>query len=548
MELGVGWIGFGTLAGLLLVKFQMLSCYHQHVTFVTFGAAYFSTYDHMAPTWIVPIATWEVLRKIAPALSASSDGHELIPALICFWGTSCFPAGAPEQRWASLLWSSSNSPSWRWSWSWTLGESAAIRHHDSSILLMVHTIDTMYIHIITYRIMSSSLVHIGNPPARRYDHLCLILLRRVCVRTMKFERLVCKQSGYVGFQDFTPSPPLQAQEIICSKGTIAKFTRSRLKDMRLLFCQFNDWGLEDVVRFLLSETGIRHSAFGKHPLHFAAMSGKPSLVCIVRHWMKKQGIKEADILTTTTEAPLTLAIQMAAMTLKDLVLSAEASAFSLKVFMRDCPEAGEDVRRGLKFGVVLGDGNLGTLRIGKTFLHTGMKGTFAWNMDTYGYRIWIHMDTYKYIIYKYIYISIIWILLYHSLLFIHLFTISTHFNLGKAVPLFLQRMKNLGLIKAVVEEANISSLDLANLLRESPAGAERILAAATERPGCDEEHYPLPTNVSFAARTYEQVMWNLVNRGASCVEVFTSLERASVIFNTSPIFARLFSCEKTETV
>lgn len=190
-------------------------------------------------------------------------------------------------------------------------------------------------------------------------------------------------------------------------------------------------GLEDVVRFLLSETGIRHSAFGKHPLHFAAMSGKPSLVCIVRHWMKKQGIKEADILTTTTEAPLTLAIQMAAMTLKDLVLSAEASAFSLKVFMRDCPEA---------------------------------------------------------------------------------------------VPLFLQRMKNLGLIKAVVEEANISSLDLANLLRESPAGAERILAAATERPGCDEEHYPLPTNVSFAARTYEQVMWNLVNRGASSVEVFTSLE------------------------
>ena len=426
MELGVGWIGFGTLAGLLLVKFQMLSCYHQHVTFVTFGAAYFSTYDHMAPTWIVPIATWEVLRKIAPALSASSDGHELIPALICFWGTSCFPAGAPEQRWASLLWSSSNSPSWRWSWSWTLGESAAIRHHDSSILLMVHTIDTMYIHIITYRIMSSSLVHIGNPPARRYDHLCLILLRRVCVRTMKFERLVCKQSGYVGFQDFTPSPPLQAQEIICSKGTIAKFTRSRLKDMRLLFCQFNDWGLEDVVRFLLSETGIRHSAFGKHPLHFAAMSGKPSLVCIVRHWMKKQGIKEADILTTTTEAPLTLAIQMAAMTLKDLVLSAEASAFSLKVFMRDCPEAGEDVRRGLKFGVVLGDGNLGTLRIGKTFLHIGMKGTFAWNMDTYGYRIWIHMDTYKYIIYKYIYIY-----QYHmdtTVPFFALYTSFYHFN------------------------------------------------------------------------------------------------------------------------
>lgn len=74
--MGVGWIGFGTLAGLLLVKFQMLSCSHQYVTFVTFGAAYFSTYDHMAPTWIVSIATWEVLRKTASALSASSVyGH-----------------------------------------------------------------------------------------------------------------------------------------------------------------------------------------------------------------------------------------------------------------------------------------------------------------------------------------------------------------------------------------------------------------------------------------------------------------------------------------
>lgn len=101
------------------------------------------------------------------------------------------------------------------------------------------------------------------------------------------------------------------------------------------------------MRFLLSETGMSYSETGKHPLHFAAMSGKPSLICIVRHWMKKQDLTEADILTTTmhrqTEAPLTLAIQMAAMTLKDLVLSAEASAFSLKLFMRDCPEAGEDV-------------------------------------------------------------------------------------------------------------------------------------------------------------------------------------------------------------
>ena len=107
-------------------------------------------------------------------------------------------------------------------------------------------------------------------------------------------------------------------------------------------------------------------------------------------------------------------------------------------------------------------------------------------------------------------------------------------------------MKNLGLIKEVLEQANISSLDLANLLRESPAGAESILAAATERPHCDEEHYPLPRNVSFAARNYEQVVWNLLNRGTHSVEAFTSLERASVKFNAYPMVARLFSCKKTE--
>ena len=55
--------------------------------------------------------------------------------------------------------------------------------------------------------------------------------------------------------------------------------------------------------------------------------------------MKKQGITEADIAGATGEkdlnsielqAPLTLAIQMATMKMKDLVLSAEPSSYSLK--------------------------------------------------------------------------------------------------------------------------------------------------------------------------------------------------------------------------
>ena len=107
-------------------------------------------------------------------------------------------------------------------------------------------------------------------------------------------------------------------------------------------------GLEAVVKFLLSKTELTCTAAGKHPLHFAAMAGNPSLICLVRHFMKKQGITEADIAGATCEkdlnsielqAPLTLAIQMATMKMKDLVLSAEPSSYSLKLFMKDCPEA-----------------------------------------------------------------------------------------------------------------------------------------------------------------------------------------------------------------
>ncbi len=147
--MGVGWLNFETLAGLLLVEFRVLSCCVQYATVVTFRAVCFNTYHRMVPKGIMSIDTWEVLRKIASALSTSSvyGRHEVIP-LICFSGTWCFTAGAPKQRWASLLWRSSYSPSWRWSW--TLRESAAIRHHESSILLMVHTYHYISYHIVIF--------------------------------------------------------------------------------------------------------------------------------------------------------------------------------------------------------------------------------------------------------------------------------------------------------------------------------------------------------------------------------------------------------------
>ena len=136
-------------------------------------------------------------------------------------------------------------------------------------------------------------------------------------------------------------------------------------------------------------------------------------------------------------------------------------------------------------------------------------------------------------------------------------------------------MKNLGILKDVLHQANLTSLDVAAVLRESVSAAESILDCATSRPLCDEEHYPLPTNVtgrrfkcralgmiliyscelqttcrhiwdtiqnvtlifgvffqkqvSFAARNYEQAVWNMLNRGMWSVEVFTVLESISVI-------------------
>ncbi|CAK9006930.1 unnamed protein product [Durusdinium trenchii] len=213
-----------------------------------------------------------------------------------------------------------------------------------------------------------------------------------------------------------------------------------------LLCLSEDFAsTKATVNFLLEEAEMTCTSTGRHPLHLAVNSGKPELICLVRHWMKKKGITEEDLPTSHEviedsvrktcfhiERPLTVAIQSAKMKLKDLVLSAEPSAFSLKMFMADCPEA---------------------------------------------------------------------------------------------VPLFLKRMTSLGKLEGILVDSELSSLDVANLMKQSELAALSLLDAATVRPRCqDWEMYPLPSTVSFASRDWEQLVWNLSNRGTLAVEAFTFLE------------------------
>ena len=111
-----------------------------------------------------------------------------------------------------------------------------------------------------------------------------------------------------------------------------------------LLCLSEDFARhEAVLRFLLQETRMTLTSTGRHPLHLAATTGKPELMALIRHWMKKQGLNEEDLPSShevivdskrrsiEIERPLVLAIRSGKMKLKDLVLSADASAFSLKL-------------------------------------------------------------------------------------------------------------------------------------------------------------------------------------------------------------------------
>ena len=75
----------------------------------------------------------------------------------------------------------------------------------------------------------------------------------------------------------------------------------------------------------------------------------------------------------------------------------------------------------------------------------------------------------------------------------------------------------------VMDEAKITSIDVANLLKRSPDAAISILNACTVTPASHSD-YPLPAEVSFEPRDFPQMVWNLVNRGRRDADVLTFFE------------------------
>ena len=130
-------------------------------------------------------------------------------------------------------------------------------------LLMVHT---MYIHIITYYYISYHVIIFGTyywKSARKEVWPSLLDLVATGFRQNNEIRTFGLQTvGICRLPRLYTLPPLQAQEIIGSKGTIAKFTRSRLKDMRLLFASLmiEDWKMLWDFSFQRRESAIQPSA------------------------------------------------------------------------------------------------------------------------------------------------------------------------------------------------------------------------------------------------------------------------------------------------
>ena len=103
-------------------------------------------------------------------------------------------------------------------------------------------------------------------------------------------------------------------------------------------------GEDHVIKYLLPKVELRRNSEGKHPLHLAFVMGKPSLVCLIRSWMENNGDKStetqlAESLSEGTSAPLRLGIQGMKMTLRELILCAEVTPLSLRIFMEDAPRA-----------------------------------------------------------------------------------------------------------------------------------------------------------------------------------------------------------------
>ena len=101
-------------------------------------------------------------------------------------------------------------------------------------------------------------------------------------------------------------------------------------------------GEDHVIKFLLPKVELQRNSEGKHPLHVAFALGKPSLVCLIRSWMEKKEkgkCTEAELASGEVVAPLRLGIQTMKMTWRELILCADTTALSLRIFMDDAPRA-----------------------------------------------------------------------------------------------------------------------------------------------------------------------------------------------------------------
>eukprot|EP00913_Durusdinium_trenchii_P009607 g9026.t1 len=102
-----------------------------------------------------------------------------------------------------------------------------------------------------------------------------------------------------------------------------------------------------MIQFILSQVPAdpqldKNLKFGaRHPLHVAFQVGSPSIVLRVRRWMLQSNVTETDLALSSKckGAPLKYGIDGRRMKLQDLILCADTTALSLRVFMSDCPRA-----------------------------------------------------------------------------------------------------------------------------------------------------------------------------------------------------------------
>lgn len=82
----------------------------------------------------------------------------------------------------------------------------------------------------------------------------------------------------------------------------------------------------------------------------------------------------------------------------------------------------------------------------------------------------------------------------------------------RCIPAFLRRMGNMGKLNASELAGHVDGAALGRVIREYPQAACDLLDGLTAEPVCENRGlHPLPTRISFAARSKLQLLGNLVN-------------------------------------